>query len=93
MTVRGDAKKLKSFEKILILMSHGKPVTLGEINETLGTEIEMYRISNYMWKIKTKANCVIRAIRSGKKVTGYQLVNVKEVEKYVNDSDLYFKGR
>lgn len=76
--------KLKPFEKILVAtMISGKPVTKDEIDALLGHEIFMYRISTYMWHIKTVANGVVRVIKDGRKVAGYQLVNVDEVKGYL----------
>jgi hypothetical protein len=43
----------------------------------------MYRISTYMWHIKTNANGVIKVVKDGRKVSGYQLINVAEVKDYM----------
>ena len=76
--------KLKPFEKLLTVMVSGKPVTIEEIDATLGNEIYMYRLSTYIWHIKTFANGVVKAIKDGRKVTAYQIVNVKEVKEYMD---------
>jgi hypothetical protein len=73
------AIKLKPFEKLLTVMVSGKPVTKEEIESTLGKEIYMYRLSTYMWHIKTIVNGSIKAIKSGRKVTAYQLMNPKDM--------------
>jgi hypothetical protein len=75
--------KLKPFQKLLTLMISGKPVTIEEIDTLLGKEIYMYRLSTYIWHIKTVANGVVRAIKTGRKVTAYQLVNVDQVKDYM----------
>jgi len=75
--------KLKPFQKLLTLMISGKPVTIEEIDTLLGKEIYMYRLSTYIWHIKTVANGVVRAIKTGRKVTAYQLVNVDQVKEYM----------
>ena len=75
--------KLKPFQKLLTVMISGKPVTKDEINTLLGHEIFMYRISTYMWHIKTIANGVVKVVKDGRKVAGYQLVNVDEVKEYM----------
>ena len=75
--------KLKPFQKLLTLMISGKPITIEEINTLLGKEIYMYRLSTYIWHIKTVANGVVRAIKTGRKVTAYQLVNVDQVKDYM----------
>ncbi len=81
---RGKSTKLKPFQKLLTIMVTGKPVTVEEIDATLGKEIYMYRLSTYMWHIKTNANGVVKAIKDGRKVTGYQIINVDEVKKYMD---------
>ena len=75
--------KLKPFQKLLTVMISGKPVTKEEIDTLLGHEIYMYRISTYMWHIKTNANGIIKVVKDGRKVAGYQLINVGEVKDYM----------
>ena len=75
--------KLKPFQKLLTLMISGNPVTKEEIDTLLGKEIYMYRISTYVWHIKTMANGVVRINKDGRKVVSYQLVNVEEVKEYM----------
>ncbi len=84
MTRTKSVKKLAPFQKLLTIMISGKPVSLEEMDTLLGSEIYMYRISTYMWHIKTMANGVVKSIKDGRRVTGYQLVNVKEVKEYMN---------
>ena len=78
--------KLKPFEKVLNIMLTGKPVSKEEIDALLGKEIMMYRISTYMWHIKTNpsANGAIKVVKDGRKVVGYQLINVAEMREYMN---------
>lgn len=80
------AVKLKPFEKVLNVLISGKVTSKEELDALLGSEIMMYRISTYMWHIKTIANGIIRVAKDGRKVTGYQLVNVAEVTKYLEDN-------
>ena len=80
---RGASSKLKPFQKLLTLMVSGNVVTVDEIDTLLGKEIYMYRLSTYMWHIKTNANGIIRPTKDGRKVTGYQLCNVDEVKEYM----------
>jgi len=76
--------KLKPFQKLLTVMISGKPTTVEEIGALLGKEIQMYRLSTYIWHIKTNADGVVRAIKDGRKVTAYQIVNVPDVKKYMD---------
>jgi len=77
--------KMKPFQKLLSIMSSGEPVSKEEIDTLLGKEIQMYRLSTYMWHIKTNpsANGVIKVIKDGRKVAGYQLMNVSEIRAYM----------
>jgi hypothetical protein len=89
---RGKSTKLKPFEKLLMIMKSGNPVTIEEIDATLGKEIYMYRLSTYMWHIKTNANGVVKAIKDGRRVTAYQIINVKEVEEYLKRTGVAKSG-
>jgi len=80
---RGKSTKLKPFEKLLTIMVTGKPVTIEEIDATLGKEIYMYRLSTYIWHIKTIANGIVKSIKDGRKVVAYQIVNVDEAKEYM----------
>lgn len=76
--------KLKPFQKLLTVMISGKPTSIDEIDALLGKEIQMYRLSTYIWHIKTNADGVVKAIKDGRKVTAYQIVNVSDVKKYMD---------
>ena len=78
------AIKLKPFQKLLTVMISGRPTTVEEIDALLGKEIQMYRLSTYIWHIKTNADGVVKAIKDGRKVTAYQIVNVPDVKKYMD---------
>lgn len=87
MTAKSVKKvKLKPFEKVLNILISGKPTTKEEIDALLGKEIQMYRISTYMWHCKTIANAIIKVVKDGRKVSGYQVVNIAEVKKYLSDN-------
>ena len=75
--------KLQPFQKLLTVMVSGKPVTIVEIDATLGKEIYMYRLSTYIWHIKTFANGIVKPTKDGRKVTAYQIVNVDEIKEYM----------
>ncbi len=84
--------KLKPFQKLLTVMISGKPTTVEEIGALLGKEIQMYRLSTYIWHIKTNADGVVRAIKDGRKVTAYQIVNVPDVKKYMDRAGITKSG-
>jgi len=89
---RTKSTKLAPFQKLLTVMISGKPVTLEEIDTLLGKEIYMYRISTYMWHIKTFAGGVVKTIKDGRKVTAYQIMNVKEVKEYMKTAGVDTKS-
>lgn len=80
---RGKSTNLKAFEKVLTVLMSGNPVTKDELTATLGDEVQMYRLSTYIWDIKTHANGIVRVIKDGRKVSAYQLVNVDEMKAYM----------
>lgn len=80
---RGKSKDLKQFQKVLIVLSSGNPVTVDEIATTLGDEIYMYRLSTQIWEIKSVAGGIVKTMKDGRKVVGYQLMNVDEVKEYM----------
>ncbi len=80
---RGKSNSAKAFEKVLTVLLSGNPVTKEELDATLGSEIQMYRLSTYIWDIKTHANGIVRVIKDGRKVSAYQLVNVDEMKAYM----------
>lgn len=78
--------RLKPFEKMLNVMISGKPVTKEEFETLLGNEIMMYRISTYIWHIKTISNGTVKVIKDGRKVAAYQFMTAEPVKKYLEDN-------
>jgi len=75
LTVRKG--KINRHEKITQVLLSGKPVSPQEIAEVFkGTNQEavLYRLSTNIYNIR-KDGGIIKVIKSGRKVTGYQLVN------------------
>ena len=81
---RTKSTKLQPFQKLLTVMISGKETSIEEIDTLLGKEIYMYRLSTYMWHIKTNANGIVKSIKDGRKVVAYQLINVDEVKSYMD---------
>jgi hypothetical protein len=81
---RTKSTKLQPFQKLLTVMISGKETTIEEIDALLGKEIYMYRLSTYMWHIKTNANGIVKSIKDGRKVVAYQLINVDEMKSYMD---------
>jgi hypothetical protein len=89
---RGKSNKLAPFQKLITIMISGKPVTLEEMDTLLGDEIYMYRISTYMWHIKTLAGGTVKTIKDGRKVAAYQIMNVKDVKAYMDEVGITASG-
>ena len=82
------AKKTKTIrlnhtQKLLQIMISGSVVTHEEIDSKIGDQIQMYKISTYIWAIKTKMGGIVKVVKSGRKVTGYQLMNVADLKIYM----------
>ena len=80
---RGKQTDPKVWEKLIVAMISGKQISKEEVAATLSNELEVYRLSTYIWDIKVKAGGVIKAIKDGRKVVAYQLMNVDEMTKYL----------
>ena len=78
--------KLKPFQKMLNVMLSGKPVSKEQFETLLGDQIQMYRISTYIWHMKTNANAIVKVLKEGRKAVGYQICNIKEVKEYLKRS-------
>lgn len=76
--------KLTAWQKLLTVLISGKQVSIDEIEQTLGKEIYMYRLSTYVYDIKAHGSGVVKAIKDGRKVIAYQLINVDEMKQYMN---------
>jgi len=85
-------KKLQPFEKLLTVLASGEQVTKREIDEKLGTEIYMYRISTYIWHIKKFTGGVVKSIKDGRIVVAYQVTNPETVRKYMAENNVTQSG-
>jgi hypothetical protein len=78
------AKSPRTCDRLLmVLVNRNGVVTESDI----ATEMQydsMYRISTEFWRLK-KRGAVIKTVRDGRKVAGYELVNVDEMKSYLND--------
>jgi chromosome segregation and condensation protein ScpB len=76
--------KINRHEKITILLLSGKPVSPREIFHVFeGTDQEkvLYRLSTNIYNIR-KDGGVIKVLKEGRKVSGYQLMNPQEFNQY-----------
>jgi hypothetical protein len=91
--------RLNHTQKLVTVMISGKVVTKDEIESLLGDQIQMYKLSTYMWAIKTKMNGTIKVVKDGRKVAGYQLLNpndliaVSKVKEYMKQTGSNAAGK
>jgi hypothetical protein len=74
--------KVNRHEKITQVLLSGKPVSPEEILSVFeGTDQEsvLYRLSTNIYNIRLDGG-IVKVIKSGRKVTGYQLVNYEEFD-------------
>ena len=76
------AKAMGQYEKVLNVLKEAdnNTATLEQFKaqcEIAG--VNMYRISRYMWEIKTKTPYGVIPLKDGRKVTGYKLVGLDRV--------------
>ena len=87
LTVRKG--KVNRHEKITIVLLSGKPVSPQEIASVFaGTDQEavLYRLSTNIYNVR-KDGGIVKVIKDGRKVTGYQLINFDQF-----DTNGRFKG-
>jgi hypothetical protein len=81
-------KKANGYQKFLLVMQTGEVFTKTQLNDLLGNQIHMYRISNYLLDCKLFANAVIKTIKDGRKAVAYQIVNPEVVQAYLKQVGL-----
>jgi hypothetical protein len=83
MTLTVRKGKVNRHEKVTIVLLSGKPVSPDEIRAVFkGTDQEkvLYRLSTNIYNIR-KDGGIVKVIKDGRKVTGYQLLNYTEFNK------------
>lgn len=81
MQLRNKQAKPLVWEKVLEMLLTGEPVS----KEAFDAELEhvAYRLSTFMWRIKIEGG-VVKVIKTGRKATGYQLMNAPVMQKYMD---------
>jgi hypothetical protein len=71
--------KQKVHNKILVVLRSGNIVTVDEIKAAFASDEKvsslLYRLSTYVYDARKYEKAIVRVIKDGRKVTGYQLVN------------------
>jgi ribose 5-phosphate isomerase RpiB len=85
-------RKPNGWQRVAMLVQTGDVYTKEQLVELLkDKKIHMYRISNYMLDIKLFAKGVIKPVKDGRKVTGYQVCNPEVVQAYLRDNGFLAK--
>ena len=77
------AGKPVRWERLLMVLANGGIVTLEQIQTTMQYDA-MYRIGAELLNMKYRG-AVIKAHKDGRKVVGYELINVAEMMPYLTD--------
>ena len=80
---RTISKNPRRWERLLMVLANGGVISKEQICATMQYDA-MYRISTEMWWLK-KQGAVVKTHKTGREVTGYELVNVKEMIKVLKD--------
>jgi hypothetical protein len=80
---RTKSGNLPPFVKLLTLLQEGDVVTKDEIEQKLGNDIYTYRLSTYIWHIKTNTDGVVKVVKDGRAVKGYQITNPQVIKDYL----------
>lgn len=77
------AGKPVRWERLLMVLANGGIVTLDQIQKTMQYDA-MYRIGAELLNMKYRG-AVIKAHKDGRKVVGYELINVAQMLPYLTD--------
>jgi hypothetical protein len=92
---RTKAGDFTPYQKLLTLMQEGDVVTKDEIESKLGNDIYIYKLSTYAWEVKTKTPGILKVIKNGRTVVGYQIINPDVVKAYLKScgADKFVPGQ
>lgn len=80
---RTISKNARRWERLLQVLVNGGVITKEQIGASMNYDA-IYRISTEMWWLK-KQGAVVKTHKTGRTVTGYELMNVKEMLKVLKD--------
>ena len=81
--------KIKQFERVLKILQDASPnsVSKEDLATALGKDVEMYRMSTYIWEVKNKAGVPVEAIKDGRKVVGFRVADVATIPAPVTETE------
>ncbi len=80
---RTISKNPRRWERLLMVLANGGVISKEQIGATMQYDA-MCRISTEMWALKVQG-AIVKTHKTGREVTGYELVNVKEMIKLLKD--------
>ena len=80
---RTISKNPRRWERLLMVLANGGVISKEQIGATMQYDA-VYRLSTEMWWLK-KQGAVVKTHKTGREVSGYELVNVKEMIKVLKD--------
>ena len=80
---RTISKNPRRWERLLMVLANGGVISKEQIGATMQYDA-VYRLSTEMWWLK-KQGAVVKTHKTGREVSGYELVNVKEMIKLLKD--------
>lgn len=90
MLGRNTQSKMLQWEKILKVMLTGEPVTKESLEAMPEMkDVPLYRLSTFVWRIKVTGG-VVKVVKDGRKIAGYQLMNLTEMQKYLDRREKVF---
>jgi hypothetical protein len=90
MRGRNTQSKMLQWEKILKVMLNGQPVTKESLEAMPEmADVPLYRLSTFVWRIKMTGG-VVKVVKDGRKIAGYQLMNTAEMQKYLDKRQKVF---
>lgn len=86
----GKKASLLQWEKVLQVMLNGKAVNRESLEKMREMkDVPMYRLSSFIYHVKL-AGGVVKVLKNGRKIDSYQLINVKDMEKYLSNREKIF---
>ena len=90
MRGRNTQTKMLQWEKILKVMLTGQEVNKESLEAMPEMkDVPLYRLSTFIWRIKVTGG-VVKAVKDGRKISGYQLLNTDEMRKYFDKREKVF---
>ena len=74
--------KSNRWQKAIIVLSQGGVFSAEKLCKEMGYDF-VYRVSNVLLDTKILAGAIIKTVRDGRKVVGYELVNIDEMKQLI----------